>query len=392
MARRRYQRGSVYLSGTRELVWVGRWREDTIGADGKVRRICRKQVLGSKRELQTKKLALRELASRLAPINSTSYRALHSATFAEFAELWNRGVLTQHKPSTQAAAKSQLRNWLIPYFGDFAMRDITPQALQMFVQKCPLSPKSCLNLTLILRMMWKTARAWDYVAHDPFDGLVLPKLNRQTRFFFTVAEIQDILAKATEPQKTFYWLASETGMRAGELCGLRVEDVDLGNAIVSVQQSVWRGKTQSPKTNNAVRKFAISPQLTAHLRSYLSTWRPNQMNLVFATRAGKPWSPCNLMRSHLHPLLDSLGIRRCGLHAFRHANGSLMDRLNAPMKIRQERLGHAAGSEITMALYTHSVGEDHRRVADQIGELLCPLVSKFAETETTPVEETMTVQ
>src|SRR5579864_7885060 len=84
MARRRYQRGSVVLRGTRELVWIGRWREDVIGADGKTHRICRKEVLGKKRELQTKKLALRELAIRVAPINSTNYRALRVATFAEF--------------------------------------------------------------------------------------------------------------------------------------------------------------------------------------------------------------------------------------------------------------------------------------------------------------------
>ena len=92
------------------------------------------------------------------------------------------------------------------------------------------------------------------------------------------------------------------------------------------------------------------------------------MGLVFVTRAGRPWAPCNLMRYKLHPLLDSLGIKRCGLHAFRHTNGSLMDRLNAPMKVRQERLGHALGSDITMAIYTHSVGEDDRRVALQLGD------------------------
>ena len=82
------------------------------------------------------------------------------------------------------------------------------------------------------------------------------------------------------------------------------------------------------------------------------------------------------MRRNLHPLLDSLGIgdseRRRGLHAFRHANSSLMDRLNTPMKIRQERLGHSIGSEITMATYTHSVSEDDRKLAGQLGDMLSP--------------------
>jgi hypothetical protein len=103
MARRRFQRGSVFLRGTRELVWVGRWREDVIELSGKLVRIRKTEVLGTKKDLPTKKLALRELGLRLAPINSGTYRALRVATFAEFADLWKRSVLTQHKPATQSA-------------------------------------------------------------------------------------------------------------------------------------------------------------------------------------------------------------------------------------------------------------------------------------------------
>ncbi len=75
------------------------------------------------------------------------------------------------------------------------------------------------------------------------------------------------------------------------------------------------------------------------------------------------------MKRKLHPLLDRLGIPRCGLHAFRHANGTLMDRLGSPMKVRQQRLGHA-DPRMTLGVYTHMSGEDDRRLAAQLGELL----------------------
>jgi len=169
------------------------------------------------------------------------------------------------------------------------MREVGGQTIQMFVQRCSLAPKSCRNLVLTLRMMWKSAKAWDYVSHDPFEGLVLPKVVRQARFFFTLDEIQRIIAAASGPLKSFYWLAAETGMRAGELCGLRIEDVDLGQCFVNVKQSVWRGKLQTPRTANSIRQFAISQKLASHLRAYLSTWRPNRLNLVFATKNGTPW-------------------------------------------------------------------------------------------------------
>jgi hypothetical protein len=79
MARRRYQRGSLFLRGKKHQVWVGRWREDVIGADGKLRRLYRSNVLGSLSDFPTRKLALRELERQLAPINDPRYRAAHRA-------------------------------------------------------------------------------------------------------------------------------------------------------------------------------------------------------------------------------------------------------------------------------------------------------------------------
>ena len=380
------------LCGKREPVWMGRWREDIIQPDGTIKRVLRNQLLGTKKEFPTKKLAPRELETRLSPINSVSYRARRTATFAEFARIWQDNALTQHKPSTQTAIRSQLRKWLLPYFGSIAMREIGGQALQMFIQSSKLAPKSCRNFILTLRMMWKSAKAWGYVAHDPFDGLVLPKVGRQARFFFTVDEIQRILAVAPEPYRTFYWIAAEAGLRAGELCGLSIADLDLDSRVVNVKRAVWRGKIQTPKTVNAVRQFAISSWLAAHLRAFLRSWRPNSNGLLFATSNGTPWDQNLVVKRKLHPLLASLEIKRCGLHAFRHTNGSLMDRLNAPMKLRQERLGHAPGSDITLSVYTHTVGEDDRLLAEKLGEILNRNVPKIAGEEVLLQKECLTVQ
>ena len=180
------------------------------------------------------------------------------------------------------------------------MKGIGEQTIQMFVQRCTLAPKSCRNLVLTLRMMWSSARAWEYVSHDPFEGLVLRKVVRQARFFFTLDEIQHIIAAASGPFKSFCWLAAETGMRAGELCSLRIEDLDLGKCFANVKQSVWCGRVQTPKTANSIRQFAISRKLASHLRAYLSTWRPNLLNLVFATKNGTPWDQNLVVKRKLH--------------------------------------------------------------------------------------------
>jgi hypothetical protein len=71
MVRRRFQRGSVLLRGKRKQKWVGRWREDVINSQGQLVRINRKEVLGTKSDFPTRKLAMRELQVCIAPITST---------------------------------------------------------------------------------------------------------------------------------------------------------------------------------------------------------------------------------------------------------------------------------------------------------------------------------
>ena len=74
MARRRYQRGYLYLRGRRTLVWVGRWREDVMRSDGSVQRIRRSLVIGTRADFPTRRLAERHFETLLARVNAPSYR------------------------------------------------------------------------------------------------------------------------------------------------------------------------------------------------------------------------------------------------------------------------------------------------------------------------------
>jgi integrase len=378
LARRRFQKGSLFLRGVRRRVWVARWREDVIEAD-RVRRVYRSDVIGTLEEFPTRKLAERELQSRLSTVNDLSYRARPTATFVQFASRYEAMVLSQHKPSHQGTVRSHIRKWLIPFFGRLQLREVRSELVQRFLSGVHASPKTVRNLYVTLRSMWKSARAWGYVAHDACDGIVLPKSNRARRFFYSLEEVQRIIAAAEEPYKTFYWLAAETGMRAGELCGLQLDDLDFERRLVSIRQSSWHGKIQSPKTENAHRTFSLSPQLCAHLAEFLRRRRPNELRLLFATSRGTPWDSNLVVKRKLRPLLESLGIRGGGLHGFRHANETLMDRLGVPMKVRQERLGHS-DPRLTLGTYTHVASADDARIAAQLGDILHPLCTQVEAT------------
>ena len=371
LARRRYQRGTLLLLGTKtEPRWYGRWYEDIL-VSGQVRRVRRQEFLGTFKDLKTRKLAIRELDARLDTINSPNYRARPTATFAEFAKRWEADVVSQLKPSTASNYRMHLRCHLNPFFGKEQVKDIDPGLVQRFVARQKSAPKTVRNLIVTLQSMWRSARAQRYVAHDIFDGVVLPKARRTQRFFFTAEDVQRIISAAKEPYRTFYGSAAETGLRAGELCGLTVDDISLERGILQVRQSAWRGKLGDPKNNDSIRVVELSPQCCEHMKTFLKLWRPNELRLLFATKNGTPWDQNLLLKRKFRPLLRALGIevpRGNGFHSFRHANASLMNSFGASHKLRQQRLGHAAGSPITEAIYTHVISEDARRVAAQLGD------------------------
>jgi integrase len=370
MARRRYQHGHLRLRGKREKVWVAMWREDIVLADGTVKRVRKSDVLGSITEYKTRRLAQRALQQRLAEVNSLTYQPRPTATFAEFAEKWQRDVMSQHKRSTQSADRSRLKAHLIPELGEMCMKDITREVLQTLVarKRKTLSAKSVKNLIALLRQMWEQAKADGYTQIDPFAALRLPEPELTNERCLTLDEMKAVINAAPEPYKTFYWILAETGIRCGEACGLPVKNLLLDLGAIKISQKVWHGKLETVKSVKGNRLCEISPQLVEHLRGYLRAWRPNNLGLVFATRNGTPWGADVVRKRRLYPLLEKLGIERCGFHAFRHGNETVMDSEAVPMATRQNRLGHS-DPRVTMR-YTHVVSEDGRKIAARFGALL----------------------
>ena len=398
MARRRYQRGQLVRDGSN---WLGRWREDVVLASGAIKRVHRKQYLGTIAEFPTKRLAEREMERRLAPINSVDYRPTHRVTFAVFAERWMEMVLVHQKLSSQSTARSHIRAHLLPTFGSMKLADIRMEMVQRFVTNSKKSPKMVRNLVGTLKSMWNTAQAWDYVQHNPFlrgaSGRLLLKLPAPwayNPYCFTLEEGLAIIDKAQGKWKTFFRILAETGMRPGELAGLRRDAI--GNCTMTISQSIWGQRVQTPKTRTAVRTIAISPELSAEMQQLIAESQPNAYGLVFVTErwriranqhgmrrvnqhdGGGPLSMDNFRNRILEPILVELGIRaklnrlgikRCGNYAFRHMNATLMDTLNTPMKTRQNRLGHAQ-IETTLKHYTHAIDANDRSVANEIGLLL----------------------
>ncbi len=370
MARKRFQNGGLTL---RDKSWLARWREDTIGNDGQVRRIRRAQVIGSLSELPTRKLALRKLALLLARVNSPNYRPGRVATLAEFIESWRADVLLQRQPSTVKAAESHIRSHILPQLGGMRLEQLGRENLQAFVAclSRKLTRKTVLNVAGTLSSMLNTAKDWGYVCEGmSLDRLVLAASREKARArFFTAEQARKIIAAAREPYATMFAVAAMTAIRPGELCGLKVDDLDFSRRLIFVCRSAWYGKLQQPKTKSSAAAIPMPDALAERLTRYLQSWKPNSDRLLFPSRRGTPMSANNVVQRQLWLILDKLGIPRCGLHAFRHTHSSLLLAVGATPTVAQAQLRHA-DPRVTLGIYSHILGDEQRQAVERVAQLL----------------------
>jgi integrase len=188
----------------------------------------------------------------------------------------------------------------------------------------------------------------------------------QGLFLRSPEDIQRIIDASEPPYDTVYWLVAQTGIRRGEVCALDVGHVDLDNCTITVRRT-RSGRHINDNKSRKPRVFCISPRLAQRLHSFVEGRRSDEP--LFVTARGKRLHPDNLVKRQLKPLLKRLGLKG-GLHAFRHGNATAQDRLHTPMKVRQERLGHA--ESVTTMGYTHLVSEDDRKLVEQLDDLFCP--------------------
>lgn len=385
VARRRYQRGSVFLNKAK-TVWLGMYAEYVLDSNGVEKRSRRQIVLGPVRKMDGAEMRKREALRLLQPyvdrVNSSlsmPAKEHRSATFEAFGKIWVRDYLALSKPSTQATMRGHVKR-LTAAFGSKDMRQIGTADLQRLIAAMDTEgyePKTIRNLWATVRLIWDAALAQGFVDRV-LPKPKLPRAFKKTPRYFRLEDVAQIIAHSEAEVRAFYWLAAETGLRAGELAGLRISDVGLDR--LTVNQSVWHGRTQTPKTDNAVRVLALSAPLAALLWEQIERQRAKEHALLFSASTGSPLDVSLFRQRKFKPLLKRLKLRDGGLHAFRHFNASLLSELRVPLKTIQERLGHASAGSLTLDVYTHSEWKTNVEAAQLAGEQIEKAVNSVSLT------------
>ena len=319
----------------------------------------------------------------LARINSPDYRPGRFTKMSEFAAEWQEHVLRGMKPSSARAARSHLTVHILPHFGTRGLDEIGTQAQQFFITKlvnANISAKTLKNILSTLASVLDTAKSWGYVCQlVDYKNLTFPVAEVETEArFFTLDQVGKIIAVAREPYKTMFILLALTGIRAGEMLGLQWGDIDFTKGLLSIRRSAWYGRVQTTKTRTSEAAIPLPAALAATLSTYREQWKPNPEGFLFVTRNKRPPSSNKVVEGGLWPVLDLLGIPRCGLHAFRHTHTSLLLDSGASPKIVQEQLRHA-DPRVTLGVYAHVLEDAHRDAVEKVAALVVQSVPKTGE-------------
>jgi integrase len=377
MARRRFQRGSVYLKGN---VWLGSYSEYVLDSNGVETRQRKEVRLGLMRTLDGEEMSKRDarksasklLRPYLDRVNSSlsGVPKTKKITFDAFVPIWEQQYLSLSKPSTQATMRGHAKR-LKRFFGSKEMRQIEAADIQCLIAKMVAdhyNPKTVRNLWITLRLILNAALIQGYLDTQP-PKPKLPRRDKKKARRFLLEEVAKIIKASEGEERCLYWLDAETAIRAGELAGLALSNVS--SAAVVVGQAVWNGKVGTPKSPNALRTILVSSQLSKLLVEQIDRQKLKGHDFLFSTATGSPLDINVFRKRRMKPLLESLGIKQAGFHAFRHfANSFLSNKLKVTLKIRQERMGHSSTGSFTDDEYDHTDLPDRIEAAQLMGNAI----------------------
>jgi integrase len=264
--------------------------------------------------------------------NPVGQPATTTLTFAAAAEQWLKDCETRDldrvKPSTIVTWKNILANHLNPKIGELPLVEVENGTLRSVVKQLhhtrldqKLSPATVHNVLTVAKMVVASAvdkngnalfpRTWNRI----FIGAARVEPEDQKTPCFTTDEVSQIVTTATGRVQMLCILLAASGIRIGEALGLECKHFD--GSSVHVMQTVWghRGDVQKPKTKAGDRHVDLHPDVASLLKVFIGD---RKSGYVFpTTSSNKPLTETNILRRGLHPLLDELGIPRCGFHAFR---------------------------------------------------------------------------
>lgn len=366
---RRREKGDGYLA--RRARADGRWRASYVGSDGK-----RHYLHGATKAEVREKLAaaLRDKASGL-------FVAGPSQTVAEFLANWMSHKRASVAPRTAERYAGLIEQHIAPAVGLVQLRRLMPQHVAdlYLTLAATLAPATIGQVHAILHGSLDQAVRWHAIARNPAAAVHAPRPAKREMRFLDTAQVRVMLdATAGDPLEPLYVAGVYTGLRLGELLGLRWRDLDLDGRQLTVRHTLTREAgawiLRQPKTTHSRRTIRLAPAVVEAMRSHYIAeaqrllklgHRVQPDTLVFSDRWGDPVNPWHITERAFKPMLRRAGLPVVRFHDLRHTFASMMLSEGVRVDIVSRMLGHASAA-VTLGVYAHLMPGDEEAAVERL--------------------------
>jgi len=354
--RKRYQEGSIKKY---RGAWIAQWWEDGHRRNRTIGRVS----------TMTKTEAQVQLASIVTPINVKQASGSRKVTFEEFVNLiYFPFYRRKWKFSTAQANEQRITCHLLPEFKHRTLGSVDRDELQMILER---KAAEGLSFSVVNHLRWDVKQIFDlalaeeFCHRNPALKLFTPReAMKPSRLVMNFEEVKTVLSVLEQREKLIVKLAILSGMRPGEILGLTWKR--LQGRYAEIRQRVYRGKVDTPKTNNSVRDVALSEGLLSDIENWRTVSIDASPNAwVFPSEnLSTPLSRDNCWRRRIGPKLEAAGLGWVSFQVMRRTHSSLMNDLKVDPKIVADQLGHTL--DVNQNIYTQSGLERRKEAVDSL--------------------------
>lgn len=290
------------------------------------------------------------------------------------------------RDSSRLLYRRRIANYIAPTLGLLPVSEVRARHIHELIYVTlpahALAGNTIRKALSLLRHALGDAERLDLVARNEAARVAMPPEDAAPPKHWTADQVKGYLTAARhDPYWPVWLIAAHTGMRRGELCGLRWADLDMAQGVIAIVQQVTPvpglGRIiGDPKTPSSARPVTLSASCMDALRSHKARqserielmadhWEDN--DLLFPNHFGRPLHPYVITEHHAS-LCVQAGLAHIRMHDMRHTASSLLHGLGVPLRVVGDRLGHA---DLAMTgHYTHADLAQQRRAADALGALL----------------------
>jgi integrase len=342
-------------------------------------------VTGTRRRKRITARTKREVETQVAELihkAETGFTAAGKLTVREFFDRWLESAAPTLRPATARRYRDVARLHIVGVIGNLRLAKLTPGDVQrLYADRLAagLSPTSVHHIHAILHRALDQAVRWGLLMRNVTDAVDPPRRSSPEMRAWDARQVAAVMAAGASDDLEALWrLAVFSGMRRGEILGLRWADVDLEGGELAVRRTLSRGATSrlevgEPKTAAGRRRVSLSPSVVESLRRHRVRQLAQRLaagpayvdhDLVFATESGSVIHP-NALSLRFRKLIARAGVPAIRFHDLRHTNATIDLATGTHPKVVQERLGHASISE-TLDRYSHLTPNMQREAADRL--------------------------